>query len=200
MLQYCKDGQKQFLVLTYFPHWYLWACASNNKHSNCPNIPGAHKERDEGVDDDGHGASILSLTSQLKLKPILSSITTSEGRLPSKQPAHIYKFESVLKRTEKQSTPDKELCIQPRRQTTKTDYKKRPAHKQYRKRESNLDAHMLFQSGVHLNERNTLLVITFKIHKVCQDQVVKVEYTLQTEVFQVNITELIHVCHNTTLL
>lgn len=63
-----------------------------NHNGTVVNLPGAHRERDTAVEDDGHGAAILSVKSQVKLKPVWLSKTTSEGRLRSKHPAHITNF------------------------------------------------------------------------------------------------------------
>lgn len=50
--------------------------------------PGAQRDKDENVADEGHGAAILSLKSQVKLKPVELSNITSAGKLRSKQPNH----------------------------------------------------------------------------------------------------------------
>lgn len=42
-------------------------------------LPGAHREKDVPVNDEGHGAAILSFKSQVKLKPVELSYTRSAG-------------------------------------------------------------------------------------------------------------------------
>lgn len=54
----------------------------------CPNnIPGAQRDADETEDDEGHGAAMLSLKSQVKLKPVTLSNIMSVGKLRSRHPA-----------------------------------------------------------------------------------------------------------------
>lgn len=50
-------------------------------------LPGAQREKDAIDDDEGHGAAILSLKSQVKLNPLELSYSTSAGKLLSRHPA-----------------------------------------------------------------------------------------------------------------
>lgn len=52
-------------------------------------LPGAQRDIVAMEDDEGHGAAMLSLKSQVKLKPVELSKTISVGRLRSKHPAWI---------------------------------------------------------------------------------------------------------------
>lgn len=49
-------------------------------------LPGAQRDNVEIEDDEGHGAAMLSVKSQVKLKPVELSNTTSEGRLRRRHP------------------------------------------------------------------------------------------------------------------
>lgn len=50
------------------------------------NLPGAQREKDAIDDEEGHGATILSLKSHVKLNPLELSYTTSAGKLLSRHP------------------------------------------------------------------------------------------------------------------
>lgn len=50
------------------------------------NLPGAQRDNDVIEADEGHGAAILSLRSQVKLKPVVLSYITSAGLLRNRQP------------------------------------------------------------------------------------------------------------------
>lgn len=49
-------------------------------------VPGAQRDMDVIEDDEGQGAAMLSLKSQVKLKPVELSNNTSAGRLRSRHP------------------------------------------------------------------------------------------------------------------
>lgn len=53
-------------------------------------ISGAQRDKDEIEVDEGHGAAILSLKSQVKLKPVELSKSTSAGKLRSRHPCCPY--------------------------------------------------------------------------------------------------------------
>lgn len=59
-----------------------------NNSKNALYLPGAQRDKDEREEEEGHGAAILSLKSQVKLKPVTLSNMISAGKLRSKHPAY----------------------------------------------------------------------------------------------------------------
>lgn len=57
-------------------------------------LPGAQRDIEVTDDDDGHGAAMLFLKSQVKLKPDMLSYTIFAGRLGSKHPTFTRKWQS----------------------------------------------------------------------------------------------------------
>lgn len=55
------------------------------------NLPGAQRDNDVIEADEGHGAAILSLRSQVMLKPVVLSYITCAGLLRNRQPMFMQK-------------------------------------------------------------------------------------------------------------
>lgn len=60
---------------------------SRRREKSYSRLPGPQRETDEIEDDEGHGATMLSLKSHVKLKPVELSNITSAGKLLSRHPA-----------------------------------------------------------------------------------------------------------------
>lgn len=56
------------------------------KQTRQDQLPGAQRDTDDINDDEGHGAAMLSLKSQIKPRPVELSMITSAGKLRSRHP------------------------------------------------------------------------------------------------------------------